>query len=58
MAILQQICTKFGEFVDLTEIITPAKFGSEIFIGFSRPRGGKGIFSLYKKQTKANGPVY
>jgi len=43
-AIWQPICTKAGEFVDLTDLITPAKFGSTIFIGFSRPRGGKTHF--------------
>jgi len=26
-AISQPICTKFGEFVDLTDLIMPAKFG-------------------------------
>jgi len=35
---------KFGEFVDLTDVITPAKFGSKIFVGFSRPRGRKTHF--------------
>jgi len=35
---------KFGEFVDLTDVITPAKFGSKIFIGFSRLRGRKTHF--------------
>jgi len=43
-AISQLIFTKFGELVDLTELITPAKFGYTIFIGFSRPRGGKSHF--------------
>jgi len=36
--------------VYLTDVITPAKFGSKIFIGFSRPRGGKTHFS-FRKQT-------
>jgi len=35
----QPICTKFGEFVDLIDVITPAKFGSKICIGYSRPSG-------------------
>jgi len=48
-AISQPIFTKFGEFVDLTDFITPAKFGYTIFIGFPRPRGGKSHFS-YRKQ--------
>jgi len=45
-AILQTICTKFGEFVDLNDVITPAK----ICIGFSRPRGGKHLHPLESKQ--------
>jgi len=28
-AISQPICTKFSEFVDLTDLIMPAKFGSK-----------------------------
>jgi len=47
-AISQPIFTKFGEFLDLTDIITPAKFGYKIFIGFSRPRGGKSPFPYWK----------
>jgi len=47
---LQPIFTKFGEFVDLTDVITPAKFGYKIFVDFSRPRGGKSHFP-YRKQT-------
>jgi len=43
-AILQPICTKFDDFVDLTKLITPAKCGSNKFLAFSRPSGGKGIF--------------
>jgi len=31
----QPICTKFGEFVDLTNVIMHAKFGSKIFLRFS-----------------------
>jgi len=31
-AILQPICTKFGEFVVLADLITPGKFGSKIYI--------------------------
>jgi len=49
-AISQPIFTKFGEFVDLTDVITPAKFGYKIFIGFFRPRGRKSRFP-YRKQT-------
>jgi len=45
-AISQPIFTNFGEFVDLTDLITPTKFGYNIFIGFSRPRGGKLAFFL------------
>jgi len=36
--------TKFGEFVDITVVVTSAKFGSKIFIGFSSPRGRKTHF--------------
>jgi len=52
-AISQPICTKYGEFVDvdLTDIITSAKFGYKIFIGFFRLRGGK----LHFPYRKANG---
>jgi len=46
----QPIFTKFGEFVDLTDVITPTKFGYKIFIGYSRPRGGKSDIP-YRKQT-------
>jgi len=46
-AISQPICTKFSEFVDLTNVITPAKFGSKIFIFFQTDRWKK-TFSLYK----------
>jgi len=49
-AISQPICTKFCEFVDLTDIIRRAKFGSKIFIGFSRPRGVKTYFP-FRNQT-------
>jgi len=42
----QPICTKFGEFVHLTNVITPVKFGCKILIGFPRPGGGKSIFPL------------
>jgi len=45
-AISQPIFTKYGEFVDLIYVITPAKFGYKIFIDFSRPRGGKFAFFL------------
>jgi len=47
---LQPFSTKVGEFVDLTDVITPAKVGSKIFIGFSRPIGGKKHFP-FRKQT-------
>jgi len=47
-AISHPIFTKFGEFLDLTDVITPAKFGYKIFIGFSRPRGGKSHFPYRK----------
>jgi len=30
---------KFGEFLELSDIIAPAKYGSKIFISFSRQRG-------------------
>jgi hypothetical protein len=40
-AIWQPTCTKFGAFVELTEIVTHAKFG-----WFSRPIGGENHFSL------------
>jgi len=49
-AISPPICTKLGEFVDLTDVVTPAKFGSKTFIGFSRPRGEKTHFP-FRKQT-------
>jgi len=45
----QPMFTKYGEFVDLTDVITPAKFGYKIFIGFFRPRGGKSHFPYRKK---------
>jgi len=48
-AISQTFCTKFGKFVDFTDIITSAKFVSKIFIGFSRPRGRKTHF-LFRNQ--------
>jgi len=47
-AILQPIFTKFGGFVDLTDVITPAKFGYNIFIVFFRPRGWKSHFPYRK----------
>jgi len=50
-AISQPISTKFGEFVDLIDVITLAKFGSKIFIGFSsRLRGRKKHFP-FRNQT-------
>jgi len=45
-AILQPICTIFGEFVDLTDIITLAKFGFKIFIVFFQAERWKNAFSL------------
>jgi len=53
-AISQPIFIEFGEFVDLTDIMTPAKFGYEIFIGFSRPRGGKSHFPYRKPKGPYN----
>ena len=47
----EPISTKFGVFVGLTNVITRAKIGSKISIGFSRPTGGKTQVSL----QKANG---
>jgi len=41
---------QFGEFVDLTDVITPAKINSKIVIGFSRPRVGKSIFPSESKR--------
>jgi len=45
-AISQPIHTKFGEYVDLSEFVTPAKFGSKIFIGFFQAERSKNAFSL------------
>jgi len=45
----QPICTKIGEFVDLTNVITPAIFRSKRFNGFFKPRCQKKHFH-YKKQ--------
>ena len=45
------ISTKFGVFVDLTNVITYAKNGFQIFSCFSRATGGKTHVSL----LKANG---
>jgi len=47
-AISKWISSKCGEFVDLTEVVTPDKFGSKILIGFSTPRGGKKHFPFRK----------
>ena len=47
----EPISTKFGVFVGLTNVITYAKIGFKISIGFSRPTGGKTQVSL----QKANG---
>jgi len=58
-AISQPIFTKFGEFVvDLTDVITPAKFGYKIFIGFSRPRGGKSHFPYWKAYGLYNSAMH
>jgi len=46
-AISQPICTKFGEYVDLTDLITPAKFGPKIFIGFFQAERWIIVFFLY-----------
>jgi len=51
-AISQLICTKYGEFVDLTDVIPPAKFGSKIFINFFRRRGRKTHYALELKRPK------
>jgi len=50
-AISQPIFTKFGEFVVLIDVITTAKFSYKIFIGFSRPRGGKEHFPFRNHKT-------
>ena len=42
----EPISTKFGVFLGLTNVITYAKNGSKISIGFSRPTGGKAHVSL------------
>ena len=42
----EPISTKFGVFVGLTNVITCAKIGCKISIGFSRPIGGKTQVSL------------
>jgi len=55
-AISQPIFTKCGEFVDLTDIITPAKFGYKVLIGFSRPRGGKSHFPNRKHMAYITKP--
>jgi len=47
-AILPPICTKFGEFTDLTAVITPPSLVTKIAIGFSRPRGGIKQFPVRK----------
>jgi len=48
-AISQPIFTKFGEFVDLTNVITPAKFGYKIFIGFPGREVEYRIFPIESK---------
>jgi len=50
-AISQPIFTKCGEFVDLINVITSAKFDYKIFIGFSRPRGRNRHFPLEIKRA-------
>jgi len=55
-AISQPIYTKFDAFVDLSDVITPAKFGFKIFSGFFRPRGGiKHV--PFRKQTAYNSTI-
>jgi len=49
-AISQSICTKFGEFVDLTDVITPAKFGCKISLVFPDREVEKLIFPLEIKR--------
>jgi len=48
-AILQPICTKFGEFIELTDVMTPAKFGSKYSFVFPGREVEKGIFLLENK---------
>jgi len=50
-AISQPICTKFGEFVDPTKVITPAKFGwfQNIHWFFHAERWKKHISFLSKR---------
>jgi len=55
-AISQPIFTKFDEFVDLTDVITPAKFCYKIFIDFSTPRGWKSHFPHRKRMAYITGP--
>jgi len=52
-AISQPIFIKFGEFVDLTDVITPAKFGYKIFIGFPDREVENRICPI-----ENNGPIY
>jgi len=47
-ALLLPICTKFNEFVDLSEVITLTKFGFEIVITLTRPGDRKKHFSFRK----------
>jgi len=49
-ATLQPIFTKFGEFVDLTDVIYLSGLITKYSLLFSRPRGGKSHFP-YRKQT-------
>jgi len=46
---LQLICANIDEFVDLTNVITPAYFGSRILIAFFRLSGGKTHFPFMKQ---------
>jgi len=46
----EPICTIFGELVDLTDVVTPVKFGSKIFIGFPGRWVENRIFPLESKR--------
>jgi len=49
---------KFGEFVVLTDVITPAKIGSIIFIGFPKPKGQKSHFPLRNQTAYIKVPCF
>jgi len=42
---------KFGEFIDLTEVITPAKVGSKNICSFFQPRGVKKHFPFRQQMS-------